>query len=535
MTYQVEQSINQDKLARIPEHLSQLYPAYTDVLKNAKSVYDADMALLERGAISENDLLEIYAEFTETEPFDEDELVIPPRFMPIKPDYLLNFNILPYKFDDSHIECLVASPHLLEQHSEEFAKLFGLVFYFQLARRSLIEHLINKIYFSTASDYNSADEENEQRLRQLAGDAKIVRLVNEMLTQALGQEASDIHVEPEENRAMIRFRVDGILHNYIELSLSDYPAVASRIKLIGNLNIAERRLPQDGRTNFQIGTYDIDIRISTIPVMNGESIVMRLLRKDSTRFDLSDLGMSNEIKSKFEELIAIPHGMILVVGPTGSGKTTTLYSVMNRLNSEARKIITIEDPVEYLLPGLSQMQINHRIGLTFASGLRHIVRQDPDVILVGEIRDKETAEIAVNAALTGHLVLSTLHTNDAVGAITRLQDMGVESFLISSVLCGVLSQRLARKLCSICNGSGRKNGVKCKNCNGSGFKGRTGIYELLVINDEIRNGINSKFSGAQLFDLAVQHGMVPLLKDGLHKVSMKITTRAEVFRIAAGG
>ena len=355
-----------------------------------------------------------------------------------------------------------------------------------------------------------------------------------MLSQALEQGASDIHVEPEETRTVIRFRVDGILHHYLELPLSDYPAVASRIKLIGNLNIAESRLPQDGRTNFQLGSYDIDIRISTIPVMKGESIVMRLLRKDSMRFDLSELGMSTEMKSKFETLIEIPHGIILVVGPTGSGKTTTLYSIMNRLNNAERKIITIEDPVEYKLPGLSQMQINHKIGLNFASGLRHIVRQDPDVILVGEIRDKETAEIAINAALTGHLVLSTLHTNDAVGAITRLQDMGVESFLISSVLCGVLSQRLARKICKFCDGSGKKNGTKCKHCNGSGFKGRTGVYELLLIDDMLRDAINNHLSGTQLLDIAVKNGMVPLLEDGLFKVEQNITTKAEILRLAAG-
>ena len=356
-----------------------------------------------------------------------------------------------------------------------------------------------------------------------------------MLSQAMAQEASDIHVEPEDNRAVIRFRVDGILHNYLELPLTDYPAVASRIKLIGNLNIAESRLPQDGRTDFQIGTRDVDIRISTIPVMNGESIVMRLLRKDSMRFDLSELGMNNEMKEKFESLIEIPHGIILVVGPTGSGKTTTLYSVMNRLNNAERKIITIEDPVEYQLPGLSQMQINHKIGLNFASGLRHIVRQDPDVILVGEIRDRETVEIAINAALTGHLVLSTLHTNDAVGAITRLQDMGVESFLISSVLCGVLSQRLARKICKVCHGAGKNKNIKCKHCNGTGFKGRTGVYELLLIDDELRNAIINRQSGAQLLDIAVKNGMIPLLEDGLKKVEQLITTRAEILRIATGG
>jgi len=534
MVYRVEDLITQDKLDKISETLRQLYPEYEKIRENVNSAYDADTLMLEQGIVSENELLQLYSKILCMDTIDEEELVAPEKFQDIRPDYLLNFGLLPYRFDDKRMELLAASPHLLLRHSDEFKKFFNMELFFQLVRRSLIERLINSIYLSSGDTRLIPNEESEQRLRQLAGDAKIVRLVNEMLSQALEQGASDIHVEPEENLAIIRFRIDGILHNYLELTLTDYPAVASRIKLIGNLNIAESRLPQDGRTNFQIGSYNIDIRISTIPVMNGESIVMRLLHKDSMRFDLSELGMNAEMKKKFEALIEIPHGIILVVGPTGSGKTTTLYSVMNRLNNAERKIITIEDPVEYQLPGLSQMQINHKIGLDFASGLRHIVRQDPDVILVGEIRDKETAEIAINAALTGHLVLSTLHTNDAVGAITRLQDMGVESFLISSVLCGVLSQRLARKICKMCNGVGKIDHVKCKYCSGSGFKGRTGVYELLLIDDELRNAINSRQSGTQLLDIAVRNGMIPLLEDGLAKVEQKITTRAEILRIAAG-
>ena len=534
MVYRVDETIIQNKLDLITKNLSVRYPEYAGIVDGAENGYDADNLLLERGVISENELLQIYAEALGIEPFEEEEFVMPEKFSMIKPDYLLNFSLLPYKFDEARMELLAASPHLLLRHAEEFRKFFSLELHFHLARRSLIERLINSIYFSADESQDVTEEESEQRLRQLAGDAKIVRLVNEMLSQALDQEASDIHIEPEENRTIIRFRIDGILHNYLELPLTDYPAVASRIKLIGNLNIAESRLPQDGRTNFQIGTYDIDIRISTIPIVNGESIVMRLLRKDSMRFDLSELGMNKEMKEKFEALIEIPHGIILVVGPTGSGKTTTLYSVMNRLNNAERKIITIEDPVEYQLPGLSQMQINHKIGLTFASGLRHIVRQDPDVILVGEIRDRETAEIAINAALTGHLVLSTLHTNDAVGAITRLQDMGVEDFLISSVLCGVLSQRLARKVCKVCHGAGKIDRGRCKQCSGSGFKGRTGVYELLLIDDKLRDAINNRQSGTQLLNIAVKNGMIPLVADGLAKAEQGITTKAEILRIAAG-
>ena len=368
MVYRVENTITQENLAQIAESLKRRYPEYKEIRANVNSAYDADVLLLERGIITENELLQLYAKITKTEPLEEDDLIIPEKFTAIKPEYLLNFNLLPIKFAENKMELLVASPHLLLRHAEEFKKFFGQELFFQLARPSLIERWINKIYLSSSEPQHTREKESEHRLRQLAGDAKIVRLVNEMLSQALEQEASDIHIEPEENHAIIRFRVDGILHNYLDFPLTDYPAVASRIKLIGNLNIAECRLPQDGRTNFQVGPYNIDIRISTIPVMNGESIVMRLLRKDSMHFDLSELGMCTEMKLKFETLIEIPHGIILVVGPTGSGKTTTLYSVMSRLNNAERKIITIEDPVEYQLPGLSQMQINHKIGLNFASG-----------------------------------------------------------------------------------------------------------------------------------------------------------------------
>jgi general secretion pathway protein E len=312
-------------------------------------------------------------------------------------------------------------------------------------------------------------------------------------------------------------------------SLSLYPAIASRIKLIGGLNIAERRLPQDGRTDLQIGKSLIDIRISTIPTMNGESIVLRVLNKNAVIFDLQNIGMGERIRGEFEKLIRLPHGIILVVGPTGSGKSTTLYSVINKINSAERKIITIEDPVEYRTSGIQQIQVNAKIGLDFASGLRHVVRQDPDVILVGEIRDKETAEIAIHAALTGHLVFSTLHTNDAPGAISRLLDMGIENFLVSSSLAGVISQRLVRKICPKCNATGETEpGIKCKNCNGRGFKGRIGIFELMAINDEIRDCINRGDDSSAIAQVAMKNGMRPLVDDGMEKVKEGITTETEV-------
>jgi type II secretory ATPase GspE/PulE/Tfp pilus assembly ATPase PilB-like protein len=371
--------------------------------------------------------------------------------------------------------------------------------------------------------------DSEEALRSLASEAKIVRLVNDMFSRAVEMEASDIHVEPDEKKLSIRFRVDGKLYEAMTPSLSLYPAIASRIKLVGGLNIAERRLPQDGRTDLQIGKSLIDVRISTIPTMNGESIVLRVLNKNAIVFDLKNIGMRDRIRGEFEKLIKLPYGIILVVGPTGSGKSTTLYSVISKINTADRKIITIEDPVEYRTEGIQQIQVNSKIGLDFASGLRHVVRQDPDVILVGEIRDKETAEIAIHAALTGHLVFSTLHTNDAPGAVSRLLDMGIENFLVSSSLSGVLSQRLVRKICPACKATGKTAaGVKCKNCNGRGFKGRIGIFELMTINDEIRDCINNGDDSAKIAKVAMRHGMRPLIEDGKEKVKEGVTTESEI-------
>jgi type II secretory ATPase GspE/PulE/Tfp pilus assembly ATPase PilB-like protein len=343
-------------------------------------------------------------------------------------------------------------------------------------------------------------------------------------------EASDIHVEPEPSRLVVRFRIDGLLQEAATAPASQFPAVASRLKLIAGMNIAENRLPQDGRIHERIGRQELDIRVSTIPTMGGESIVLRLLRKESMQYDLARGGMAEPLRRRFEQLTDLPHGMILVVGPTGSGKTTTLYSVMARLNTPDVKVITIEDPVEYRLERLSQMQVNPKIGLDFANGLRNIVRQDPDIILVGEIRDRDTAEIAIHAALTGHLVFSTLHTNDAAGAISRLLDMGVEGFLIASALAGILSQRLVRKTCTACAGSGQTSAGRCKTCAGTGYKGRTGIFELLAVDDAIRQAINRHASSSEIAEIARQHGMTPIVEDGKAKVAAGITTAVELAR-----
>jgi general secretion pathway protein E len=359
------------------------------------------------------------------------------------------------------------------------------------------------------------------------------------LLEQLG--ASDIHVEPSEVDLVIRYRVDGVLITAFNPPLSQFSAIASRLKLIGGLNIAERRVPQDGRIELNIGKAQLDVRMSTLPGMHGESIVMRMLQKNAANFTLENIGMAADMCVKYRKIIKRPHGLLLVVGPTGSGKTTTLYCVLNILNTGTEKIITVEDPVEYQIKGITQVQVKSAIGLTFSAGLRSIVRQDPDIILVGEIRDKETADICINAALTGHLVLSTLHTNDAAGSISRLQDMGVENFLIASSLVAVLSQRLVRKICPSCKGSSMEKFEVlddpsqtfrgCKTCGSTGYKGRLGIYELMVINEEVRHAIIANKDSTEVAKYAVNGGMIPIREDALKKVAAGITTHAEVARV----
>jgi len=494
-----------------------------------------DLDLCSRGVLSESDLLEVYKKVTDIPQVDEEELPTPDPIDGISTEYLIFSSCLPCAINGDKLELLISDPYGMDNLSYMFKNFYSLDVEFKLSRRSFVERMIHAVYLDNE---NSEDEmeleigdlDSEETLMSLASEAKIVRLVNEMFSRAIEMGASDIHVEPAESKLSIRFRIDGKLYEIMTPPLSLYAAIASRIKLVGGLNIAERRLPQDGRTDLQIGRSSIDIRISTIPTMSGESIVLRILKKDAMTFDLKHIGMGIDIRKKFEHLVKLPHGIILVVGPTGSGKSTTLYSVLSTLDINDQKIITIEDPVEYRTEGIQQIQVNAKIGMDFASGLRHIVRQDPDVILVGEIRDKETAEIAIHAALTGHLVFSTLHTNDAPGAISRLLDMGVENFLISSSLVGVLSQRLVRKICPVCKGE--KRDVKCKSCHGRGFKGRVGIFELMLVDDKIRECINDGADASKIAEVAQKAGMIPLIEDGYRKVDEGVTSKSEVMRVA---
>lgn len=380
-------------------------------------------------------------------------------------------------------------------------------------------------------------------------DAPIIRLINALLTQAIRENASDIHVEAFEEESIVRFRVDGVLRDVLSPRRELHGALISRIKVMSKLDIAEKRLPQDGRMSLRVAEHPVDVRVSTLPTQHGERVVMRLLDKQSARLDLEILGMPADILASFEELIGKPNGILLVTGPTGSGKTTTLYSGLHRLDRKRLNILTVEDPVEYDLDGVGQTQMNSKIGLTFASGLRSILRQDPDVVLVGEIRDLETAEISVQASLTGHLVLSTLHTNTAVGAVTRLVDMGVEPFLIASSLIGVLAQRLVRRLCPTCKqphepddaerellglAAGQDAGLfhaqGCTECDQIGYRGRLGIYELIGMDDGMRRLIHDQVSENELTDHA-RRTSKSLMQNGFERVLQGETTLDEVFRV----
>ncbi|MEY2688327.1 MAG: type secretion system ATPase GspE [Pseudomonadota bacterium] len=379
-------------------------------------------------------------------------------------------------------------------------------------------------------------------LLEAADDAPIIRMLNALLTQAAKDGASDIHIEPYERSSAVRFRVDGTLREVVAPNKALHGALISRLKIMAELDIAEKRLPQDGRISLRIGGRGLDVRVSTLPGVHGERAVLRLLDKGDSKFTLESLGMSGETLTRFDKLIAQPHGIVLVTGPTGSGKTTTLYAALARLDTSTTNVLTVEDPVEYELPGIGQTQVNAKIDLTFAKALRAILRQDPDVIMIGEIRDFETAQIAVQASLTGHLVLATLHTNDAPSAVTRLTDMGIEPFLLSSSLLGVLAQRLVRKLCPACKQSApidperpragvRWHPVGCDACGKTGYKGRAGIYELMTADDALRSLIHSRAAESQLFVAAEQGGMRTMREDGERLVRSGMTSMEELMRV----
>ncbi|HTH43826.1 MAG TPA: type II secretion system ATPase GspE, partial [Oxalicibacterium sp.] len=370
-------------------------------------------------------------------------------------------------------------------------------------------------------------------LLESADDAPVIRMINALLTQALREGASDIHIEPFEQVSVVRFRIDGTLRDTVRPKKAIHASLISRIKIMAQLDIAEKRLPQDGRITLRVGGKPVDVRVSTLPTGHGERAVLRLLDKEARRLDLLDLGMSDAVLQSFDQLIQEPHGIVLVTGPTGSGKSTTLYAALSRLNATTTNILTVEDPIEYELPGVGQTQVNPRIDMSFAKALRAILRQDPDIIMIGEIRDLETAQIAVQASLTGHLVLATLHTNDSAAAITRLLDMGIEPFLLSSSLLGVVAQRLIRTLCPNCKvfDGEQWEAIGCAKCGHTGFLGRVGIYEILQVDERIRTQIHGRASEAEIRSAAQEGGMRSMREDGQRWVDQGASTQAELVRV----
>lgn len=487
-----------------------------------------------------------------------------PMLNGLSPQQMQQWKIVPVEVNHEEVTVAMANPldiYLVELLEDIYQKRVTPV----LAGQDDILAVLYR-WYEADSDMEAEDEEDEsaiedglwddpEQLRDLATEAPVVRLVNHIINQALEVKASDIHFEPFRDNLKVRFRIDGVLHDVETVSKRLQPAITSRLKLMAKMNIAEMRLPQDGRIKVKDGRREIDIRVSSLPTIFGESIVLRLLNRDEVKLELDSLGIGQDILKRFDRVITRPYGMILVTGPTGSGKTTTLYSVMNRINSPDKKIVTVEDPVEYQLEGINQLQVKSGIGLTFASALRTILRQDPDVILIGEIRDSETAEIAVQSALTGHLVFSTLHTNDAASAITRMQEMGVESYLISSCLLAILAQRLVRKICPHCKEeydlplefvaeaasvlgvseedvpSKTWRGAGCPSCANTGYSGRTGIYELIEISEGISSLILNGENSSAISIKAQELGSRTLRQDGLSKVLQGVTTLEEVMRV----
>ncbi|MCL4794471.1 MAG: type II secretion system ATPase GspE [Bryobacteraceae bacterium] len=506
--------------------------------------------LVDLGFVAQRDVLNALSEqleipvasFNGPPPVTPETERLPARF-------LRQARAVPLRIEDSTLILAMADPLDFETiHAAQAAT--GLKVRAELALDSEIHDSLEKHYVAEERDETFTGRENEEaasdleHLRDMASEAPVIRLVNAMIGQAVEKRASDIHIEPFEKEFRIRFRVDGVLQDQEAPPRELKAAIISRVKLMAKLNIAERRLPQDGRIKIKTIGREVDLRVSTLPTLYGESVVMRLLDRSAGDFyDLSRLGFDEHMLARMHHYTSLPHGIFLVTGPTGSGKSTTLYSALKRINQSDKKIITIEDPVEYQMDGINQIHVNTQIGLTFATGLRHIVRQDPDVIMVGEIRDYETAEVAIRSALTGHFVYSTLHTNDAPSAITRLTDMGVENYLITSSVVSVLAQRLVRRICPHCgqpdgeamNPFGEMvpafRGAGCDQCFGSGFLGRVGIFELMELNDEIRKLIMKDADAADLTVAARRNGMRNLREDGWLKVATGVTTPAEVTRV----
>ena len=538
-------------------------------LERALRVQEADKQegigaiLIRAGMVSEKDVVEarsVELGLPVVGAADYPELPVLEERVAIK--FIKESRALPLHEDDQHLVLAMVDPQ-----DEYVLNAFRLVTHRQVTARlavpSELEAAFQRLYGSGKSsmdqivgEVETRDDEsgNEdlQQLKELASEAPIIRLVSLIISHALAARASDIHIEPFENRLIVRYRVDGVMHEVESPPRRFSAAVISRIKIMASLDIAERRLPQDGRIKLRIQGKEIDLRVSTVPIMHGESVVMRILDKSGTALDFATLGFDPEVLKRFLQVLMQPHGIVLVTGPTGSGKTTTLYTALDRLNNPDLKILTVEDPVEYQMEGINQIQVKPQIGLTFANALRSIVRQDPDVIMIGEIRDLEPAQIAVQAALPGHMVLSTLHTNDAASTVNRLLDMGMDDYLLTSTVNGILAQRLVRTLCTHCRQAHPAlpevvedmklkrytqddpvmlfRPVGCDECGGTGYVGRISIVELLVMSDAIRSLIMRHVTAGEIRQLAIIEGMQTMYENGLSKTVLGVTTIEEVLR-----
>ena len=500
---------------------------------------------------------------------EESELPETPPSLNLLPlIFMKKFKFLPFNDSDEYLFVAMVEPYDFNTR-EVIQKTYGKPLKVYIASEELVIGFLYKWYEAEADMSAGEDEgyglsqedhlwDDPEQLKDMASEAPVIRLVNHLINNAVDVGASDIHIEPRKNNVQVRYRIDGVLHDQESISLKLRAAITSRVKLMAKMDIAERRLPQDGRIKLNMGKSEVDIRVSAIPVHFGESLVLRILHKENVQLDLDSMGFSKSFLTRFRKIISQPYGMFLVTGPTGSGKTTTLYGALNAINSSDKKIITVEDPVEYQLDGVNQVQVQSSIGLTFANTLRSFLRHDPDVMLIGEIRDGETADISVQAALTGHMVFSTLHTNDAAGALTRLEDMGIERFMISSSLVGVMAQRLVRRVCEKCAQDVEvtdkqreffsldleisqekilpffRRGVGCEHCAGTGYKGRLGIHELLVIDDDIQALIVKGADRNKIYQQAVKNKMIPLRIDGIEKVNQGLTTYEEILRVTRG-
>ncbi len=514
--------------------------------------------LVDEEIVGEEDLVKVLARHVGVEFINLAEVAIDPSAAALIPEALSRrHSVIPIGFDGERLVIALADPgNVLVV--DDIRAITGLSVVIKVGTRSDIEDAIRRVnrLEDSVTDFSEligGDEEDDDisQIEAAVEEAPIVKLVNTLVSRAVNERASDIHIEPAERDLRVRFRIDGVLHEVMTTPKSVTGAVVSRLKIMAELDIAERRVPQDGRVSLQVRGRQIDLRVATLPTIYGEKVVLRILDKDDAILALPDLGFLPESLARFEESYTKPYGAILVTGPTGSGKTTTLYSTLNIVNREDRNIITVEDPVEYRLPGIIQVQVNRKAGLVFANALKAILRSDPDVVLIGEVRDGETARTAIEAALTGHLVLTTLHTNDAASSIGRLIDMGVEAYLVSSALDSIVAQRLARRICDRCRqpreatpemlvkmGMDADEGpvtvydaVGCKACSDTGYRGRVSVNEVLLVSEEIQRMAVERRPSDEIKKVAVEQGMLTLRRDGMEKVRLGMTTLEEVLRV----